>query len=85
MELKNVMLTDLEPRTVFPCQMATCESASQISCIIESYNQSAFLIGYNKSHLLSCFIDEVFDDFDLADFKGVLYRRHGKSLDLCFE
>ena len=78
MKLIKIMLTDIEPFTSLPCQLATCNSASRILCIIESYNQSALLVGYNKSHLLSCFIDKAFDDFNLADFDGIFYRRHGK-------
>ena len=80
MKLVKIMLTDIEPFTTLPCQLATCNSASRILCIVESYNQSAFLVGYNKSHLISCFIDKVFDDFSLADFDGALYRRYGKFL-----
>ena len=80
--LQTIKLDDL-PVTTLDCQVATCASASTISCIRDSYNQSAFLIGYNKSHLLSCFLLSYFPPFNLNNFIGTLYRRRGRFF-ICF-
>ena len=78
---KNMTFKEITPADTSPvlsCQTTTCQSKSLISCIGESYNQSAFAIGYNRSHLLSCFPLDISSQVTVALFNGQLYRRHGK-------
>ena len=77
-DLHLTIVTVLRPGTNFPCKMEYCNRLTKLFCITAHYDAQSFMIGYNGTHSLSCFLHGDQNITDISNFNEYFFIRAGK-------
>ena len=71
-------VTILQQGINLQCKVEHCHEWSNLSCILRHFDVHSFMIGYNRTHLLSCYLRGDQHTIDISNFNGYLYIKSGK-------